>query len=130
MATTPTFTSTARADFVNVASANTARDGTGTIATLMTGAAAGTKVFEINIQATATTTAGMVRIFISSNDGTTWRLFDEISVPAATPSATVKASRNSTLYNNLILPSATHRLGVTTHNAESINVIALSGDLT
>lgn len=130
MATNPIFTSTARADFVNVAAANTARDGTGTITTLVTGVAAGTKVFEIDAQATVTTTAGMIRIFISSDSGTTWRLFDEITIAAATPSASVKATRNLTTYNNLILPSTSHKLGVTTHNAESINVIALSGDLT
>jgi hypothetical protein len=130
MATNPTFTSTARVDFVNVASANTARDGSGTITTLVTGVTAGTKVFEIDAQATVTTTAGMIRIFITSDSGTTWRLFDEISIAAATPSASVKATRNLTSYNNLILPSSSYRLGVTTNNAESINVIALSGDLT
>jgi hypothetical protein len=130
MASNPVFTSTARADFVNVAAANTARDGTGTITTLVTGVAAGTKVFEVDIQATVTTTAGMIRLFISSDSGTTWKMFDEISVAAATPSATVKATRNLTSYNNLILPSSSYRLGVTTNNAESINVFALSGDLT
>lgn len=130
MAANPTFTSTPRVGVANVAAANTNRDGTGTITALITGAAAGTKVFEIAAQATVTTTAGMVRIFITTDAGSTWRLFDELSIAAATASASVKATRIATSYANLILPDANHRLGCTTHNAESINVVALAGDLT
>lgn len=130
MATNPTFTSTPRYDQVNVATANTAIDGTGTITTLVTGVAAGTKIFEINVQCAATSAAALVNVFISTDSGTTWRLFDQISVSAATSSTTVKATRNSTLYNNLILPNASTRLGVTTTISQSTNVNALSGDLT
>lgn len=130
MGTTPVFTSTVRVGSVNVSAANTNRDGSGTITSLLTGAAAGTKVFEIVAQAAVTTTAGMVRIFLSVDGGTTWRLFDELSIAAATVSASVKATRISSVYANLVLGSASHVLGCTTHNAESINVIALAGDLT
>ena len=130
MAYSPSFTSTPRLTSVNVATANTNRDGTGTIVPLITGVAAGTKVFEINIEPTVTTTAGMVRVFLSLDSGTTWRLFDEISVSAATPSASVKSARNTVVYNNLVLPATTSQIGVSTHNAESINVFALAGDLT
>jgi hypothetical protein len=130
MAYSPSFTSTPRLTSVNVSTANTNRDGTGTIVSLITGVAAGTKVFEINIEPTVTTTAGMVRVFISLDSGTTWRLFDEIAVSAATPSASVKTARNTAIYNNLVLPATTSQIGVSTHNAESINVFALAGDLT
>jgi uncharacterized protein YigE (DUF2233 family) len=130
MATNPSFTSTPRIGSVNIATANALRDGTGTITSLLTGVAAGTKVFEVTVSPTVTTTAGMVRLFISQDSGTTWRLFDEISISAATPSATVKVARNTTVYTNLILSGTTSVLGASTHNAESINVFAFAGDLT
>ena len=130
MASTPSFTSTPRVGVANVAAANTNRDGTGTITALISGAAAGTKITSITAQAAVTTTAGMVRIFITTDGASTWRLFDELAIAAATVSASVKGTRISTTYTDLVLADASHRLGCTTHNAESINVVALGGDLT
>jgi hypothetical protein len=128
MATTPKFTSTARYAGVVVSAANTNRDGTGTIVDVMTGVAAGTKIFEVVVQATVTTTAGMIRLYI--NDGTNSRLFDEITVSATTVSASVPGARTVRTYDNLILPSASHKLQASTHNAEAHNVVAFGGDLT
>jgi len=130
MATTPNFASTARMATASISAANTGRDGTGTIVTVMAGVAAGTRIFEVDYTATVTTTAGMCRLFLSSDSGTTWKLFDEISVAAATPSASVKATRVATQYTNLILPSSSWVLGASTHNAEAAVVTALGGDLT
>jgi hypothetical protein len=130
MATNPAFLSTARYEVVNVATANTAIDGTGTITSLITGVAAGTRVLEVNVQCAATSAAALVNLFISANGGTTWRLFDQIAVTAATASNTVKANRNFASYINLILPSTSHVLGVTTSISQSTNVVALGGDLT
>jgi len=51
----------------SISTANTAKDGTGTIATLVTGAPAnqaGTRVDRVAIQATGDTTTGMVRLFL------------------------------------------------------------------
>ena len=127
MAAEPVFAVTPRISSTNVATANTNRDGTGTVATLITGAATGTRIAEIVVQARVTTTAGMVRVFLF--DGTTYRFFDEISIAAATVSASVKATRVSTTYNNLILPSASWSLVVSTHNAESMDVTAFGADL-
>lgn len=127
MATSPAFAITPRIASVNIATANTNRDGTGTVGTLITGASTGTRVAEIVCQAKATTTAGMVRIFLY--DGTTYYLFDEVSIAAATVSGTVKGTRVSTLYANLVLPSASWSVRVSTHNAESIDVTALGADL-
>lgn len=127
MADNPAFAVTPRVGAVNVATANTNRDGTGTVATVITGAATGTRIAEVVVQARVTTTAGMVRLFLF--DGTTYRLFDEISIAAATVSATVKGTRVSTLYNNLVLPSASWSLVASTHNAESMDVVALGADL-
>jgi hypothetical protein len=127
MALEPAFAVTPRIGAVNVATANTNRDGTGTVATLITGAATGTRIAEIVVQARVTTTAGMVRIFLY--DGTTYRFWDEVAIAAATVSATVKGTRLSTLYSNLVLPNASWSLVVSTHNAESIDVTALGADL-
>jgi hypothetical protein len=69
----------------------------------------------------------MVRIFLY--DGTTYRFWDEVAIAAATVSATVKGTRLATLYSNLVLPNASWSLVVSTHNAESIDVIALGADL-
>lgn len=127
MALEPAFAVTPRIGAVNVATGNANRDGTGTVATLITGAATGTRIAEIVCQARVTTTAGMVRIFLY--DGTTYRFFDEVAIAAATVSASVKGTRVSTLYSNLVLPNASWSVVVSTHNAESIDVIALGADL-
>lgn len=127
MALEPAFAVTPRIAAVNVATANANRDGTGTVATLIQGASTGTRVAEIVCQARVTTTAGMVRIFLY--DGTTYRFWDEVAIAAATVSASVKGTRVSTLYSNLVLPNASWSVVVSTHNAESIDVVALGADL-
>lgn len=128
MATSPVFAVTPRVGMAQVSVANTNYDGvTGTYADVIVGASTGTRIAEIVIQATATTTAGMVRLFIT--DGITPRLFDEVSVAAATVSASVKGTRVSTTYNNLILPNQNWKIFASTHNAVAINVIALGADL-
>lgn len=127
MADSPAFAVTPRISAANIATANTNRDGTGTVATLITGASTGTRIAEIVCQTRVTTTAGMVRIFLY--DGSTYRFFDEVAIAAATVSATVKGTRVSTLYSNLILPNASWSVVVATHNAESIDVMALGADL-
>ncbi len=130
MSSSPTFTSTPRTVAINVASGNTGRDGSGTPTALITGAAAGTKVLEIVAQATVTTTAGMVRIFITTDNGSNIRLFDEFPIAVATVSASVAGIRVSKTYSNLLLADANAKLYATTHNSESINVVAFAADLT
>lgn len=127
MALEPQFAVTPRIGTVNIATANTNRDGTGTVATLITGASTGTRIAEIVIKARVTTTAGQVRVFL--HDGTNFFFFDEIAVAAATPSNSVQATRASTSYANLVLPNASWSVRVSTHNAESIDVTALGADL-
>jgi hypothetical protein len=127
MASSPVFAVAPEIGMAQVSTANTNRDGTtGTYVTLVTAAASGTRVAEIVTQATVTTTAGMVRLFLT--DGSTTRMFDEISISAATVSASVKGNRVSTLYTNLVLPSG-WSIKASTHNAEAINVFALGADL-
>ncbi len=129
MATQPAFATVPRIGLAQVSAANTNRDGSGTVVTVITGVAAGTRIAEVVVEATVATTAGMVRLYLFNAADSSTRLFDEIAIAAATPSASVRATRVSTVYTNLILPSASWQLRASTHNAEAINVIALGADL-
>jgi hypothetical protein len=130
MASTPAYASTPRSiDFADVTAANTARDGTGTIVTIATGSAAGFRVAEVVAQAIVTTTAGMIRLYLSTDSGSTWDLFDELPVSAVTASGSVPCARNSRQYANLVLFGTTNRLGAATNAAEAHRVFALGADL-
>jgi hypothetical protein len=120
MSTTANYAATPRAAFGQVSVANTNRDGTGTIATIFTAGASGSRVDDVVIVATGTTTAGMVRLFL--HNGTDARLWVEVPVSAATPSGTVQAFTASLLNQSLILPTG-WSLRASTHNAETFNVI-------
>jgi hypothetical protein len=133
MATTPNFSATPKIGIGALSVANTNRDGTGTIVTVFTAGASGSRIDAIIIEATATTTAGMVRLFI--HDGTNARLYDEVPVIAITPGASVpafsaalgsNAPLSSTRYP-LMLPSG-YSLRAAPQNAETFNVIATGGD--
>jgi hypothetical protein len=77
------------------ATANTGHDGSGTLATLLTGiSGVAQRIDAIAINAGAAngvTTAGKVRFFLSTDNGVTKRKIGELAVSAATPSATVAA---------------------------------------
>ena len=131
MASTPTLISTPRIGRCSLSTANTATDGTGTITDLIVGVAAGTRILSVNVQATATTVASLVNLFL--NDGTQWDLFDQITISATTGSNTAKAYRLVTAYTDLVLPSATWKLGATITVAPTsgtVRVAAFGGDLT
>lgn len=129
MAANPNFAAVPRNANAIVNTANTARDGTGTIATVFTAGASGSRLDRVRIQATGTTTAGVVRLFL--HDGTNARLFREILVTAVTPSTTVEAwSAEVDLAQAgtpIQLPTG-WSLRAATNNAESFNVFAIGGD--
>lgn len=132
MSSSPTFSSTPRLGFGSVSTANTARDGTGTIVDILTGVAAGTKVFEVVVKATGDPADSVLTLFI--HDGTSYRLFDEVDLgdPAAA-STTVTGYRFSVQYANLILPSTSHKLAAAVTVAltsGALNVFAHAADLT
>ncbi len=130
MASTPSFTGTPRIGATTVSTANTARDGTGTIATVITGVAAGTKISEVVLKATDNPADSVVTLFLY--DGSTYTLFDEVDLgdPAAA-STTVTGYRTSVRYDNLVLPSASWSLRAAITVAPTggvVNVIALAAD--
>ena len=131
MASSPAFISTARIGRCSLSTANTATDGTGTITDLIVGAAAGTRILSVNVQGTATTVAALVNLFLY--DGTNYDLFDQFTISATTGSNTVKGYRLVTSYTDLVLPSASYKLGATITVAPTtgtVRVLAFGGDLT
>ena len=131
MAANPSFISTPRIGRLSLSTANTATDGTGTINDLIVGASAGTRVLSVNVQGTATTVAALVNLFLW--DGTQWDLFDQVTITATTGSNTAKGYRLVTAYTDLVLPSASYKLGATISVAPTtgtVRVSAWGGDLT
>ena len=131
MATSPAFISIPRIGRCSLSTANTATDGTGTINDLIVGVAAGTRILSVNLQATGTTVASLVNLFLW--DGTQWDLYDQLTVSATIGSNTNKAYRLPTSYTDLVLPSATWKLGATITVAPTtgtVRVAAFGGDLT
>jgi hypothetical protein len=128
MAEEAQFASVPRTEPVLISAANTNRDGTGTIVDGFLPGASGSRVERIRIKAVGTTTTGKVRIFIY--DGSTYRLFEEVDVTAATPSASVSSFAATVTMGSgapLLLPS-TRKIGFSTHNAESFICTTVGGD--
>lgn len=130
----PNFTGAPRMGAVTISTANTNRDGTGTIATVLASVAAatdttgGTRIDFVDIKATGTTTAGMVRLYVSTDTGTTWRLIREIPVSAITPGASTAAFETQIALGRDLPAGVANLLGASTHAAESFVVAAWGGD--
>lgn len=126
MAAAPAYASTPQTAVVNISAANTNRDGSGTITTLITGAATGTRVDDIEITSAVVTNCsnGVIRLFL--HDGTNARLLREVLVVATTPSTTVETWHTKLLGLGIILKNASWSLRVSTHVAESFNVAVTS----
>lgn len=127
---------------VNFATANTNRDGTGTIVQIAVGRTPGTRIERVRVHATVTTTAGMIRIYkkgtglthnadgsVASYSAPTWRLIYEIAVNAITASASVTAFDGEWSPTNGYMLADGEQLGVSTHNAEAFNAEAWGGHL-
>lgn len=130
MAANPVFATTPVLAVAQISTANTNRDGTGTLGTLLTGAASGTIIHKIEIESTGTVTAGVIRLFLDLSG--TIRLLQEILVPATTPSTSSAAWRYVLTYqfpNTLILPSNSWILKASTHNAEAFNIFVHGASL-
>lgn len=130
MSTSPQFAAIPNTSAITIATANTARNGTGTIGTIFTAGSNGSRIDKIVIHAQATVTAGAIRFFI--HDGTSYFLFKEIPVVATTPAATTPAfsavlSQEIEATLPLILPPG-YSLRASTEKSESFNIIAVGGD--
>lgn len=130
MATSPAFATTPRIGSVSIATADSSYTAPTNVGTLLTGVAAGTRIAEVVVKCAATSAAAIVRLFLYDSTGSgTYYLFDEVTIAAATGSATVQQTRVSVTYNNLILPSASWSLRATTSVSQATHVTALGADL-
>lgn len=127
--TTPVFVATPKTWYGQVSVANTAYDGTGTIVTIATGVANASIIQFVRVHASVTTTAGMVRFFLTLDGGTTKRLILEIPISAVTVAANTAAFSDERVFTvPLVLPDTNGILYASTHNAEAINIVAVGGD--
>lgn len=124
---------------VALTAASTPRDGTATIVTLVTGGTDGTRVDSIQFlsaQASAAANSVMVgRVFLSTDGGSTWFLFDEVAIPAATASNTVVGTKAVLNYSQgLNLYGTSMKIGVAISVRagvqDNMHVTARGGDLT
>lgn len=126
MATTANYSSTPRTALVSINTANTARNGTGTITSIFSAGASGSRIDDISIVAQSTTTAGVVRLFLYN--GTTHFMIREVLVSAITPSTTQAVFSASLVGLGLVLQSG-WALTASTNNAESFNIcVTRAGD--
>lgn len=126
MSTTANFASTPRSEVIQISAANTNRDGTGTIVGGFLSGANGGRLDRIEIKATGTTTAGMVRAFKKYGAGA-WQLWREYAVAAVTPSGTVATFTTIDDEIDDVNPTAV-QYGFSTHNAEAFTVHLKGGD--
>lgn len=127
---TPIFTKAPVVMMGAVSVANANLDGTGAIVSLGDGGAEGVRLDLVEVKAIETTTAGMLRLYLSDDSGVTWVLWMEIEVTAVVPAAAVPAFAAEQVFTKpLNLPDATWEVGASTENAEEMNVYVRGGSL-
>lgn len=111
---------------ISVANANRVVTGITGLTQVLVAGADGTRLDRAKIQATGSTTAGVIRFWLYSGSGNA-DLYDEVLVTATTPSTTVEAF-SATIDFNAEFLAAGYSLYVSTHNSEAFNVIVFGGD--
>lgn len=130
MSTSPIFANVPIAPPVLISAANTARDGTGTMPTVVTAGASGTWVKFLRFKATGATTAHMIRVYLFN--GTSNFLGWEVPVAAVSAPSAVIPSWDGELHfdgeKGIFIPT-TYLIKAAPHAAENFNVIAFGGNL-
>ena len=116
-----------------IATANTAKDGTGTVVTVATGGSNGQRVDSLRCVPIGSNVATVLRLFI--NNGSTNAtagnnaLYKEYSLPATTLSETAQMSSDIEIPLDLFLPSG-YKINATigTTVAAGWSLVALAGD--
>jgi hypothetical protein len=132
MATSAQYAATARVGSATLTTADTSLTAPTTVGTILTAGASGTRIDYIDIQAVATTSAGIINLFIF--DGTNYILWTQVPVIAITSSTTAPAFQ-ATLSSNvnanlmpLIIPTGHSLRAATSISQTGIRVTALGGD--
>jgi hypothetical protein len=134
----PVFSQTPQNGFALISTANTSRDGSGTMVEIASGGTYGTRISYIRIKATGTTTAGMIRFFHYQVSGpAATNLIIEVPVDAVTPSGSAPTFEylvDLEYYTNgqqsgLIL-ALDEELYVATNNAEEFAITCYGSNYT
>lgn len=133
MATAPAFAATPNQGVALLGSAETNLQVPAQSSVVLTAGANGTKIEEIVVQhsntnLTTATVAGLVYLFLY--DGSTYHLFDVLTISAVTPTTTAQPFRLSSRYTNLILKSgwSLRASQSIAGNASLLKVHAFGGD--
>jgi hypothetical protein len=129
MSSNANFAASPKQAVAQISAANTARDGTGTTVLICSGGASGSRIEKLRATATGTTTAGVIRWFLSLDGGATKRLLRETLVTAITPTTALAVFMAEEVWpGGLQLPNANAQIYAATHNAETFNCFAEGGD--
>lgn len=129
MATDPQFAATPLAGVANISAANTNRDGSGSLVTVVTAGASGAKIEEIVVKAEDNPADGVIIIWIDT--GGTAFMYDEIDMGDGVDATNTEPGvRFVKTYTNLVLKAgwilqATLTVAPT---AGDVNVWAFGGD--
>lgn len=132
MATSAQYASTPVFGSATLTTADTSLTAPTTVGTVLTAGASGTRIDYIDVQGVATTTSGLINLFVF--DGTNYILWQQVPVQAVTSSATVPAFAAALSSNGnanimpLTLPTG-YSLRATTSVAQTgVRVIAYGGN--
>ena len=132
MATSAQYASTPKIGSALLTTADTSLTAPSTVSTVFTAGASGSRIDYIDVQGVATTSAGLINLFIF--DGTNYFLYTQIPVQAVTSSTTAPAFQvviSSNTNANILpinLPTG-YSLRATTAVAQTgVRVTALGGD--
>ena len=132
----PLFAQSVKTGQALISSANTGRDGSGSMGTVLTAGGNGSVITAIFLQSAGAVgvaiTAGMIRLFIDTGGGAI-RLFKEVPVQAVTPTASVPGWSDMLTPGNGLPPGGLRLqpgfiLKAATQIAENFNVVADFGD--
>lgn len=112
---------TANTGMATISTANSNRDGSGILGTVLTAASPGTLIKSVCIKAQGNTDAGTVRLFIRDSGGNKF-LIHEILIPAERSAATNKTFETQVILN-MTLKSG-YKLLASTEKANTFNIIA------
>lgn len=104
MSSTAQYASTVKTGMVSISTANTNRDGTGTLGIVFTAGASGARIDKINTQASGTTTAGIVRYYLTK--GRPGAIISSITFSTTTATVTTATAHGLSTGNLLTLQGA------------------------
>ena len=132
MSTSAQYASTPKFGSAILTTADTSLTAPTTVGTIVTAGSSGTRIDYIDIQGVATTSAGLINLFVY--DGTTYVLWNQVPVIAVTSSTTAPAFSISLSSNGnsnimpLTLPTGYSLRAATSISQTGIRVTAYGGD--